>query len=100
METKRRRPLRDAQYDWVIVFRVLGGRKPPRHLTSYERIEVIRLVLRSGIPLDTHPVTEAIGGRQVQRWLVAHKQSALLVGLDWQLRFSVPDLPLADGPAD
>lgn len=96
----RRRPLRDAQYDWVIVLRVITGRKPPRHLTSYERIEVVRLMVRSAIPYKNHPAAIAVGERQVVRWLTAHKESALLVGLDSQLRFSVPGLPVATEPGE
>ncbi|MFD9734366.1 hypothetical protein [Umezawaea sp. NPDC059074] len=92
---KRGQPrLSSTRYDWVVVERILRGRDAGRRPARLEKIEVVRLLLRSGDPIKSHPATERMDPATLQKWVGMFRAEALAVGLEMPLRFfvSVPEL--------
>lgn len=85
-------PRSQAQrYDWVVVDRVWRGREPGRPLAPQEKVEVVRLILRSQIPVTNLHALRVMRKRTVERWVAEHKDAALRVGLERSMRFSLGD---------
>jgi len=86
-----------GSYDWVVVLNYYNGRKVDRELTSPEKVEVVRLILREG-SVREHAERR---GRPVQAvWdlVKSFEEQARAIGLDQPLRFCF--LPEHELPAD
>lgn len=85
---ERRRLTKDhGDYDWVAVLRVYNGDEICRKLTSPEKVELVRLILRAGGTAREH--SERMNQREdtVWHWLHRYGERARAAGLDDPLRF-------------